>query len=767
MPTLKLSIPDVTGMSPLLAALAYAHAGWFVLPVRPGTKNPGSVVGARWQDQATRDPDRIRRWWTENPKYGIAVDVGQSGAVVFDLDQLTMAAVVEAGRPDIAEALTSAAVVLGTRRPDVSEDRGHYVFACEVDEFGCSAGDFNKFGEVRCANGVIIVAPTEHPDADTKGGQYRQVRIGELSPLPDVLRAALAAPGKVAEPLSIDEFEAWLDDDVDGSEKACGIKGCKHSITGLIAKFRTKVADGFSRYETMTKDVGPWGFREAIAGCYRKRAVFDALVEVYEEVKPGHRNELYRGLRWAAAQAERDPGNAHTDTGYADPADAIRCALAGLWDSSEHLHWLQQHARARLVPPTAMLGASLARVVSAIPPNVVLPGTIGSVASLNQNFALVGPSGSAKSTSISAMKDWLTVAPNYLHKRPGSTEGLRKCYASKQMVPDDNGKPKLVQVGKQWSVLAVVPEVDSLTAAGKRSASLMSELRQAWSGEDLAEDFAAEEKTIVLRGNRYRFAMILGVQPGRAKPLFNDADGGTPQRFIWLPTIDPDIPAITPDDPPRLDLPRWPGMYNQNTVVDPDTALNLELDNEADPSEYQILSIPDSVRQFMQDTMREIQRGNPDVDPLNGHKNLVQLKLAAALMALDCRYNAVTQDDWDRAGSVMAVSDATRLSIQELHRSEAERQNVSRGKMDGLRAAVAEDTKHDRDVSRVAANIVKKLKSNDGSMPRGQMRNKFAGRDKKYFDEAEQFLIESDRIKKSDSENAGPKGHVLVLIGQV
>lgn len=81
MPTLKLSIPDVTGMSPLLAALAYAHAGWFVLPVRPGTKNPGSVVGARWQDQATRDPDRIRRWWTENPKYGIAVDVGQSGAV--------------------------------------------------------------------------------------------------------------------------------------------------------------------------------------------------------------------------------------------------------------------------------------------------------------------------------------------------------------------------------------------------------------------------------------------------------------------------------------------------------------------------------------------------------------------------------------------------------------------------------------------------------------------------------------------------------------
>lgn len=755
-------------MSLLAAALAYAAAGWYVLPVRPGTKNPGSVVGGRWQDQSTRDPDQIKRWWAENPDYGIAVDAGRSGAVVFDLDQLTLAGVEAAGRADIAEALTNAAVVLGTRRPEVSTERGHYLFACDVDEFGCSAGDFNKFGEVRCANGVIIVAPTPHPDADTKDGHYWQVRTGELSPLPDVLRAVLAAPGKVAEPLSYEEFEAWLDDDVDGSEKACGIRGCKHSITGLIAKFRSKVADGFSRYETMTKDVGPWGFREAIAGCYRRRAVFDALVEVYEEVKPGQRNELYRGLRWAAAQAQRDPGNVHCEA-VGDPTDAVR-ALGDFWDSSEHLQWLQQHARARLVPPTAMLGASLARVVSAIPPHVVLPGTIGSVASLNQFFALVGPSGSAKSTSIAAVRDWLTVAPDYPAKKPGTTEGLRKCFASKQRVlrpGTGTGKgnpPKYdtVQIGKQWSVSAFVPEVDSLMAAKNRSLSLMSELRSAWSGEDLAEDFSDESKTIVLRGNRYRYVMVLGVQPGRAKPLFDEADGGTPQRFIWLPTIDPDIPDVAPDDPPRLDLPRWPGSYSQG-IADPDTTLNMELANVASSSEYQILGIPDSVRQMMRDTMREINRGNPDVDPLNGHKNLVRLKLAAALMALDCRYDAVTQGDWDRAGSVMAVSDATRLSIQELHRSEADRLNISRGKADGLRAAVAEDTKHDRDVTRVTGNIIKKLKANDGAMTRSALRNSFHVRDRDCFDFVEQSLIESGRLKLSEIKN----GQILTLIGEV
>ena len=754
----KLSLPDVTGMTLLKAALAYVAAGWFVFPVRPGTKRPAID---NWDENSSDDPDQIERWWVENPRYGIALHVGRSGAIAFDLDALALAVIVDAGRPDIADALADAGGINGTRRPEISTERAHYLFSCTPSEFGNSAGDFGRWGEVRGKNGYIVVAPTEHPDADTKGGLYWQVRTGELTPVPELLRSALAAPGKVADPLTFDEFEAWLDDDIDGDETACGVTNCKHSVAGLISKFKSKVADGSSRYQTMTLDVGPWGFREALAGCYRKRAAFDALVDAYEEVKPGERNELYRGLRWAAAQAQANPGNPHKEGGYADPADAIRSALGDFWDSSQNLQWLQQHARARSVSPTAMLGAVLARVVSAIPPNVVLPPTIGSVASLNQSFALIGPSGGTKSTSIAAMEDWLVVAPNYIRKKPGTTEGLRKCFAKKQTV-DVNGKKEVQQVGRQWSVLAVIPEVDSLVAAKSRSASLMSELRQAWSGEDLAEDFADETKTVVLRANRYRFAMILGVQPGRARPLFDDADGGTPQRFIWLPTIDPDIPEIAPDCPPRLDLPRWPGSYSQG-IADPDTLLNAELGNEADASEFQILEIPDFVSKLMRETMREIVRGNRDIDPLDGHRNLVQLKLAAALMALECRYDAVTHHDWDRAGAVMAVSDATRQSIQELHRSEADRQNASRGKMEGIRASVAEETKHDRDVARVTSNVVKKLKANDDVMTRSALRNSFHPRDRDMFDFVENSLVESGRIKISDIKN----GQTLTLIGEV
>ena len=43
---MTLSIPDnINELATLAAALAYADAGWYVLPVRADTKDPGSVFG--------------------------------------------------------------------------------------------------------------------------------------------------------------------------------------------------------------------------------------------------------------------------------------------------------------------------------------------------------------------------------------------------------------------------------------------------------------------------------------------------------------------------------------------------------------------------------------------------------------------------------------------------------------------------------------------------------------------------------------------------
>ncbi|MFW3123978.1 hypothetical protein MMAG44476_40008, partial [Mycolicibacterium mageritense DSM 44476 = CIP 104973] len=103
------------------------------------------------------------------------------------------------------------------------------------------------------------------------------------------------------------------------------------------------------------------------------------------------------------------------------------------------------------------------------------------------------------------------------------------------------------QVGKQWSVLAQIPEVDTLAATGNRSGStIMSTLREGWSGERLGQDYAGDDKRIILQDNRYRLCLSLGVQPLRAAPIFDDADGGTPQRFVWFSAVDHDLPDVEP-----------------------------------------------------------------------------------------------------------------------------------------------------------------------------------------------------------------------------
>jgi len=79
-------------------------------------------------------------------------------------------------------------------------------------------------------------------------------------------------------------------------------------------------------------------------------------------------------------------------------------------------------------------------------------------------------------------------------------------------------------------------------------------------GEPLGFSYADPAKALPIAPHSYRMGLVLGVQPGRAGPLLKDADGGTPQRFVWLPATDP----YAPDRPPPGGLqPSWspPGPW--------------------------------------------------------------------------------------------------------------------------------------------------------------------------------------------------------------
>lgn len=86
-------------------ALDWAEKGWPVFPLKPGGKTPlfGNPHKKQTDEQgkpvrcdgrcglvghgvldATRDPEKIRKWWTQNPKAGIGGST--EGRVVFDFD---------------------------------------------------------------------------------------------------------------------------------------------------------------------------------------------------------------------------------------------------------------------------------------------------------------------------------------------------------------------------------------------------------------------------------------------------------------------------------------------------------------------------------------------------------------------------------------------------------------------------------------------------------------------------------------------------------
>src|ERR1700761_8083967 len=138
--------PKVPAVSPPASkaahAAAYARAGFYILPVAARSKNPGSLVGKSWPTLSEKDPERVREWWRKWPNAEIALHVGRSGLVVFDVDYPDKV-------PPVLAAHLSAAPLATTRAGETA--RGHYLFALPPGVvLGNGRGALGKdWGEVR------------------------------------------------------------------------------------------------------------------------------------------------------------------------------------------------------------------------------------------------------------------------------------------------------------------------------------------------------------------------------------------------------------------------------------------------------------------------------------------------------------------------------------------------------------------------------------------------------------------------------------------
>lgn len=760
----RLSIPDVSGLSMADAALAYVEAGWYVLPTDPGDiKNPGSVVKGKWHEKSSRDPDQIRRWWEANPNYGIALHCGRSGAGVFDLDEDSLDALRVMGRGDLADALATATAVQGTRRDG---HRGHYIFLLPDDgrEYGNGAGAFTVVGEFRGKNGVIIAAPAPHPEADAKGGAYRQVKTGAVGPMPVALRDCLTEAGVSADPLTGAEMEAFLDTYTGGG---CGRAACRHNPAGPVKQLHERIANGESRHESLVK-VAPWAFAEAMAGCYSARELFGTLYSTYADAFSAESDrgrigqlgdEYLRIVQWSMAVAQTEPERAHRNDGGPTGDE-----LAAFWSARPELARLQQFARARLTGPWSTLGAVLARIIATIPPHVVLPPTVGSVASVNLFVALVAPSGFGKGASEAVAEDYLDTETYPWVAAVGSGEGLLKQYAYKR---------KTEQINVRNAAIFTVPEVDTIAAlAGRGGSTLVPELRKAWMGERLGFGWADVEKAVAIMAHRYRMTMIVGVQPGRGGVLLDDADGGTPQRFLWLPTTDPHAPDEPPEEPDRLQLPAWP-MSPEPTdpVLSEEGGVRVKFDIEdryrleepADRDAFHALELPPTVVDAIHAEHLAKRRGEvAEANALDSHAMLARLKVAVGLMWMNGRTDKVSDEDWSLAGTVMAVSNATRAGVQASLRSNKTKAAEARGRHDAVREVTKEDVLRDRHIARVSERIREKLRG-ENHQAVNALKHRFSAADREFVWPALELLQKVGQVDVEEITYRSRPGHVAHL----
>ncbi len=178
--------PDVSPLSPLKAALAYAEHGIAIVPTRLAEKNPGRLVGSSWPDKATTDPRVIRKWFKKwGSDLNLAMHVWASGLLLDDVDYPEFV-------PDERWAMYNEMLFIPTVSADSDNDprRGHYIGVLKSGEkFGNqSLVGFNpktnkpqKYGERRCYRGAAILAPSVHPAAAEGRGYHA---TGERKPIP-------------------------------------------------------------------------------------------------------------------------------------------------------------------------------------------------------------------------------------------------------------------------------------------------------------------------------------------------------------------------------------------------------------------------------------------------------------------------------------------------------------------------------------------------------------------------------------------------------
>lgn len=546
--------------------------------------------------------------------------------------------------------------------------------------------------------------------------------------LPPELVLALPAPHEAADAATDKAVTDFLGRDYSGASRPDVAEVHPRSLA-------KKIEAGESRHES-TVGAAVGACKDAAAGLVDPRPALDTIEATFltsatkdgqgerqgAARTPSQARAEWQGIRaWAVAQALAcDPETHRSRVAEMFPPKQDEDTEAAFWDSTSELRIIRDFALARFTSPWAVLGVVLTRVADTIPPGVVLPPTIGGTAPLNQFVALVGRSGSGKGAAERVAREVLTLPGHEVYTvSPASGEGIIAAYFDSERVKGGGSR----QVRSRDHVMFSIPEVDALAAVGSRSGSTIdSHLRSLWIGEDVGSFTSDPSRRRQLEGESYRAGLVVGVQPSRAGALLDAADGGTPQRFIWLPATDARIgnnPPAAPK-PIRLAPQPWPAAGGRH-----------------------VLTLPGEVETVVIEA--HLARQRDESDALDGHALLARLKVAQLLTVL-CGRRVMTLHDWERSGVVMAVSNRTRAEIQRTLRSQAEDRLKTAGRFDAIRAGAAAEVAADQAVKRVARLIRARAEAGEGTA-RSELRKRVTSTDREHFDDALARLVEVGDVR--------------------
>jgi len=771
--TAHLSIPGIIpadeygdgGDGPMEAALKYAASGWYVGPVKRGSKNPGSVLGKGWPSRTTRDPKMIAVMWA-GTDHGVFLHAGASGAVIVDVDHPELV-------PDVLADVLGQGPWQSTRLD--SGQRGHYLYRAPAGRrIGNSLGGLGKgWGEVRGINGVIIVEPSVHAEADD-GGLYRWEAVGDVPELPAAIAALLPDADRAREIVSDVEVRDFLEAHRAGNAPPWALGailrkfgaeafGGRHDAGVRAACWLTReVAAGrFAARDALTQlrssFVRTFSERERAAG--RGEAEYDRIVayavgqltsERVRQVQERHDTSAYDMAPLEPPGPSEGPGVPDGVTGPGDVVSPAGGAHADaqddpgipewLWEERESLRRVRDMALHRVLSPDAVLGAALARISSFVRPGVRVDTGLGR-ASLNIFSVIVGDSSAGKSEAMSAARELLPAPP--MHGWPdrdglpiGSGEGMAEIYygiveeemGDEYLSGPKKGEPKTKSVRKKVydHALFFADEGESITRMMERSGTTIAQsIRSAWKADTLGQANATLETKRIVPEGTYAMGLVLAFQPATVGGLFADAAGGTPQRFLFV--------SAHSDMVSQRRMPR-PAPLSNIVHVLPNGDLVL----------------PPSAQEEVWAARVASRARDAPPSGLDGHRWLHRAKLAGVLAILDMRQE-ITDEDWTLSGVIWEATRRVRdglveaIAAERRARTAAEDERRVRVHVDST--VSAHKAVVEADVGRLARWVVRTVKGGVTRISgKDGLRLKCASRDRGDLDDAIATAVEAGRV---------------------